>query len=75
MIQFLNSADDVQWLKDTHLKNWGEKDKVGSFILEGNEDYPTRLTIYTQQNPVVSDEPLAILIPDDIRGWDIPHRV
>ena len=75
MIQFFNDPQDITWLTETHLRNWGEASKVRSAVLEGNEDYPTRLTVFEDIAPLYTDKPLATLVPDDIRGWDIPHKV
>ena len=56
---FLNSPEDCQWLINTHLG--GRNDlKFEAFILYGNEDCPTKVELYVDQEPLVTDEPHTI---------------
>lgn len=53
---FLNDPEDVQWLKDVHLKGPLAKsfrDEVKSFVLFGNEDAPDKVHIYATKDPTV----------------------
>jgi hypothetical protein len=45
MTQFLETPEDLEWLRDTHLKGCIVPPfEVAS--LEGNEDWPTKITLY-----------------------------
>ncbi len=55
---FLNGADDVQWLRDTHLKGL-DLPAFAAFAFSGNEDCPERLALYREKDPLLTDEPLA----------------
>ena len=50
----LNTAEDLQWLKDTHFPNLPETAKC--VILMGNEDSPEQFHVYTDENPLMNDE-------------------
>lgn len=56
---FLETADDLQWLRDTHLKgvtlptHWqGFK----SAVMQGNEDSPFAVNLYLQESPAITDD-------------------
>ncbi len=53
---FLNDAEDVKWLKATHLKI-----EFKSFFLRGNEDAPDELLLFKEKNPKVGDTPVAVI--------------
>jgi len=57
--QFLNSEADLKWLLETHLKPANRNNDlpfpVKSFVLQGNEDCPTGLTLYPVTSPTVTD--------------------
>ena len=56
---FLNTPDDCQWLRDTCLG--GRTDLAfKSFVLYGNEDAPTKVELYVDGEPLVTDEPHTI---------------
>ena len=58
-MKFLNTFDDCQWLRNTHLG--GRTDLMfGSFMLYGNEDCPTKVDLYPDADPLVTDEPHTI---------------
>ena len=42
---FLESAEDLEWLRDTHLKGCVVPEFAVA-VLEGNEDWPERITLY-----------------------------
>ena len=69
--QFLNSQEDVQWLKDTHLKGktW---ELFNSFVLEGNEDSPTKIETFREQNPNYKDKPNNVFVYDEETNGLIP---
>ncbi len=53
--QFLNGADDVQWLRDTHLKGLPALPAFQSFVIIGNEDAPDELHLYASADPLYTD--------------------
>jgi hypothetical protein len=58
--QFINTADDMDWLFEVHVGNnlaisW----KPRSAVLFGNEDCPERIDLYPRKNPLVTDTPLT----------------
>jgi len=55
---FLNTPEDCQWLRSTHLG--GQDLKFESFVLYGNEDCPTKVELYFTQDPLYTDEPHTI---------------
>jgi hypothetical protein len=59
MGEILLSGNDIQWLKDTHLKGV-ETPEFKSAVIVGNEDCPNTIRLYTSENPLVTDEPVAV---------------
>lgn len=53
--QFLNAPDDVQWLKETHLKGVQGVPEFASFVIVGNEDSPDELRLYASNDPHYRD--------------------
>lgn len=69
-LTYLDTVADCQWLRETALKR--ENLPFGyvipafqSAIINGNEDCPTRITLYTQQAPLVTDSSIADLVLRD----------
>jgi hypothetical protein len=63
--KLLNEREDIDWLFSTHLRHliqWRTKTK--SFILSGNEDYPSAIILMGQRDPKVTDSGLAVFQPD-----------
>jgi hypothetical protein len=54
----LSTSADMKWLRDVHLPDLDLK-KYRSAVLHGNEDYPTRIEVYTSRNPTVDDRPVT----------------
>lgn len=55
---FLNSPDDCQWLRETHLKGVplpAAYQGFTSFVLQGNEDAPHAVNLYAKTDPLYSD--------------------
>jgi len=50
---FINTKDDMQWLRDVHLPRLSKKFK--SAILYGNEDYPDEIAVFEKRNPLYTD--------------------
>jgi hypothetical protein len=58
-IVFLNTVEDCNWLRQTKLG--GRTDIMfESFVLHGNEDCPTKVELYADCEPLVTDEPHTI---------------
>jgi hypothetical protein len=56
---FLNTVEDCQWLRQTKLG--GRTDLAfASFVLHGNEDSPTSVDLFADQDPLITDEPHTI---------------
>jgi hypothetical protein len=59
---YLNSPEDCQWLRETHLKdsnlNNGPVPEFKSFCLFGNEDCPTAILIYKNEHPTIDHKPI-----------------
>jgi len=58
MITFLNSAEDMQWLKDVHVRIL--PDNARSAIIFGNEDAPDSIEVYDSVQPLVTDTPIML---------------
>lgn len=66
-LSVLNDAEDVEWLKDTHLKGKSHPD-FKSFILCGNEDCPDLLELYVGEDPLFGDSPVAVFVLNNENG-------
>jgi hypothetical protein len=60
---FLNAPEHVQWLKDTHLAG-RVYPEFASFVLNGNEDAPVSVELYSSVNPNVTDTPILVSLED-----------
>lgn len=60
-IAFLNTADDMAWLRDVHLP--GLPARFKSAVIHGNEDYPDLIEVYGRRDPEVTD-PRVTYKPD-----------
>lgn len=61
----LDSEDDLQWLKDTHLRGIKLPDKWAAFqfaVLYGHESGPDAVDLYLSANPDVQDAYLKITL-------------
>lgn len=68
-MQLINSADDVQWLKDTHLSGVTLPTKYTDFksaAILGNEDSPDYVHLYCGADPLITDAYLCIHFIHDI---------
>jgi hypothetical protein len=57
---FLNTLEDCQWLRETHLadKNLNNANPIPNFksaVIRGNEDCPREIIVYKNQSPMVND--------------------
>lgn len=67
--QFLNDADDCQWLFDTHLRGTPLPEPwigFGSFVLKGNEDAPHSVDLYLSIDPLYTDAFYRVTFGDPI---------
>lgn len=55
MSNFLNTADDCQWLRDTALNGCPGMPDFQSFTLYGNEDSPDTVELYESADPLYTD--------------------
>lgn len=63
-MQFCNDADDVQWLKETHLKGVPGLPDFQSFVIVGNEDAPEYLQLYESADPLYTDRFMRVTFGD-----------
>jgi len=56
MMVFINSAEDMQWLKDVHVHNL--PDNARSAVITGNEDAPDSIAVYDSVEPLYTDTPI-----------------
>lgn len=62
-VQFLNSPDDLQWLRDTCFKGVPLAPEYAGFqsaVVTGNEDAPATVDLYRTADPAVSDRYLRV---------------
>lgn len=57
-VQFLNSPEDCKWIRETALKEL-VLPPFRSFLMAGNEDCPSHVTLYSSQNPAHNERPVA----------------
>ncbi len=65
MIVFLQTEEDMEWLRDVHLPNL--PDKYQSAVLTGNEDCPSRVECYERADPLYTDRALVFVCDDERR--------
>lgn len=76
-MQFCNTPDDVQWLKDTHLKVFDSAaiPEFKSFVILGSESSPYEIFLYESEDPFYSDRYMSIdTVNNVIQGWKVMHR-
>ena len=56
---FLQSAEDCQWLRDTHLKHLAPVPAFKSAQLWGNDDCPDKVELYAKRNSLITDRPVG----------------
>jgi hypothetical protein len=56
---FLNTPDDLEWLRVVHL-NLPQVPPFYSAMLHGNEDCPAKIELFEHPDPVVTDMPIAV---------------
>jgi hypothetical protein len=67
-VAFIETADDIQWMKDTCLKGVTLPTNYKDFkfaILEGNEDCPDAVSLYLSDSPNYDDDYYRIVFIND----------
>lgn len=67
-IVLLDTKEDMDWLKETHLANVADEPNVKrakSAVLEGNEDWPDKIMIFDHKSPRYDEEPSAVFVLDE----------
>ena len=59
----INTAVDMEWLRDVHLKGLGSE--YQSAIINGNEDCPDTIEVYLNRAPLYTDEPIVFTLTPD----------
>lgn len=63
---FLNSSEDVTWLRQTHLAPKSCADSplpvFASFFLHGNEDCPAKLELYRESEPTINARRASVYV-------------
>lgn len=65
---FHNESDDVQWLKETHLKGIilpFAYESFRSFVLQGNDDAPHAVNLYRSIDPNHDDNYFRVRFVND----------
>jgi hypothetical protein len=60
---FLNTSEDMQWLRETALKDHASLHSVAlalSVMIYGNEDSPYKVELYQDTDPLYTDKPYTI---------------
>lgn len=66
-MKLLDTKEDCQWLRETHLAGHRPL-PFRSFILQGNEDSPDRLSLFASKSPRITDEPTEFFTLDRESG-------
>ena len=60
---FLNTKEDCDWLRSTHLNTF-QNLNFKSFVLFGNEDAPEKVRLYESNDPLYNDNFQTIILGD-----------
>ena len=66
---FINSSDDISWLKENHLQDL-EYENFNSAIIYGNEDSPEKIELFEKLEPLYTDTPTTFILKDDYNGYE-----
>lgn len=69
---FINSSEDMAWLRDVHLP--GLSSSYKSAVIFGNEDYPDQIEVYEKRDPEYGDTPVTYQ-PDDTKSNLVYRRI
>lgn len=67
MTEYLDSAEDMQWLRDVHGIT------ARAAVITGNMDWPTRVEAYDVPEPLASD-PASVYVPDESGKMRLDYR-
>ena len=62
MITWINTADDIDWLRDVHIPNLPSNVKTA--LLFGNEDYPDKVSTFVEREPTIYSK-ATVYQPDE----------
>lgn len=65
---FLDTAEDIKWLNETHLKGVILPTKWKEFkfaIIQGNEDSPHAVNLYLAESPNYNDDYYRVIFVND----------
>lgn len=68
MMVFLNTPEDMKWLRDVHLQ--GLPPEYESAVVHGNEDSPSKIETFRSLNPSVNEKP-AVFLPALNGGFEV----
>ena len=60
---FLNTMDDIAWLREVHLFDLSKDCK--SAMLYGNEDSPDQIECYLSKDPTINDWPEIWILEEE----------
>lgn len=66
---FMNTPEECQWLRDTHLASVVGYPPFASFMLAGPNDAPVRLDLYGVRQPAYNVYPIATVSKNDENEW------
>lgn len=68
MIAFLNTPEDMKWLREVHVPKLPSK--YESAVIHGNEDSPSKIEFFTSLNPEVNEKP-TVFVPSLNGGFEV----
>lgn len=68
---FLNTATDLAWLRDVHLKDRTVPEHL-SAVLEGNVDSPDEIHLYASREPDHDEQPVCSIYPNVDKSEELP---
>ena len=63
MIAFLNSPEDMKWLRDVHIPDLPSEYEAA--VVHGNEDSPSKIEAYRSPNPAIQETPQIFVADQD----------
>lgn len=63
MIAFLNTPEDMKWLRDVHIP--GLPSEYEAAVVHGNEDSPSQIEAYLNANPTIHEKPMVFIADRD----------
>lgn len=72
---FIDSPEDMQWLRETHLRDIPEAQNAVSALLLGNEDCPVLISLFFDVNPRLNDERKTFIRNEDGKYTRAPEEI